>query len=147
MEKNELAPADSLQAYRQLMAAINKGKPSDQDLRQLRRLLNGNEALVRRFVGGFLDQAQLVQGNLAACIDKKKWIAYEMLVRQSQVLRQDLGHESASGLEKLLIDHVVTCWLRLHLAELLHTTNAYDSPFSAEREYQERLLSTVQKRS
>ena len=46
-------------------------------------------------------------------------------------MRQDLGYEEASALERLLIDQVVLCWLRMSHVELHHTAMSNrDTPLS-----------------
>ena len=54
-------------------------------------------------------------------------------------MRQDLGYEEASALDRLLIDQVVLCWLRLHYVEFHHTA-------ISNRDHWERKLSATQRR-
>ena len=63
-----------------------------------------------------------------------------------QALRDELGYKQASSFERLLIDHVVLCWLRLNYVEFAYTGMKIDSMPTPRADYWERKLSTAQQR-
>lgn len=61
-------------------------------------------------------------------------------------MRDDLGYKDASELEKLLIQHITLCWLRLAMAEA-HSSLAYENDVSlAVATFHEKKLTACQKR-
>ena len=55
-------------------------------------------------------------------------------------LRENLGYDVSGGLERLLIDRIVVCWLRVQQAEHLQTArDSEGSSFAASRYYDRRL--------
>ncbi|TXH45899.1 MAG: hypothetical protein E6Q97_30665 [Desulfurellales bacterium] len=62
------------------------------------------------------------------------------------LMRTDLGYESANALERSLIQHVVLCWLRLHDCELRYHMAMGDNPTLAQGGYWEKKLSANQAR-
>ena len=79
------------------------------------------------------------------------WIATTPLRREAvkvgqEARRRELGYDTASPLERGLIEHVVLCRLRLDLAEQAYSrATAQDHSFAL-GEYWDRLLSAAQRR-
>lgn len=48
----------------------------------------------------------------------------EMFTRECKEMRQRLGWAEATEIERMMIEHIVICWLRFVYAELLVSTNA-----------------------
>jgi hypothetical protein len=48
----------------------------------------------------------------------------EMFTRECKEMRERLGWAEASQIERMMIEHIVLCWLRFVYAELLVSTNA-----------------------
>ncbi len=61
-------------------------------------------------------------------------------------LRRSLGEPDVSPMERLLIDQVVICYLRMNLTEQYYENAMTDGCSLAARSYWERKLSTVQRR-
>lgn len=61
-------------------------------------------------------------------------------------MRDELGFENASALERSLIQHIVLCWLRLHDCELRYHMMMGDNPTLAQGAYWEKKLSANQSR-
>lgn len=55
-----------------------------------------------------------------------------LLLAGLDILKKELGYDSASGLEKLLIDHILTARTRLYWVEHRHTERIYESSLSLE---------------
>jgi hypothetical protein len=63
-----------------------------------------------------------------------------------ETMRHDLGHQHAPMLERVLIDHVLTCWLRLQNVELRYTSVTRESHTLDLGSHWERRLSAAQRR-
>ena len=61
-------------------------------------------------------------------------------------MREELGFPQASALERLLIDRVILCWLRLHHVEFHYTAVLENSIPLPRANYWERRLSAAQHR-
>jgi hypothetical protein len=80
----------------------------------LRRLLDENPAVWQRY-GDLAEQAELAWLNLACGTN---FALRESLTRRLAQLRAELGGETASPLERLLVDRVVAGWLQTHHADV-----------------------------
>jgi len=67
----------------------------------------------------------------------------KLMVDRFDQVRQDLGYEHSSVVERLLIDQVALCYFSMNLAEAEH---ALIKATSAERTYREQRLSAIQRR-
>lgn len=64
----------------------------------------------------------------------------------SAKLKAELGYDDAPEVERLLIQHLIVCWMRMQEVEW-HYQNRMDGHYSAsERDYWERRLSATQRR-
>jgi hypothetical protein len=68
----------------------------------------------------------------------------EALLRQLQVLREDLAGSKVSPLEKLLVDRIVCCWLLLYYAETCYH-QAKDMTIT-QGEYHQRRIDRLHRR-
>jgi len=95
-----------------LLDRANHGDPAA--LPYLRSLLESQE-YVDTFCGNMALEVQeaLVQRHSRASV-----IVREALLRQLQIMRNELGGSYPEPLERLLVDRVVLCWLHLHLLEV-----------------------------
>ena len=91
-------------------------------------------------------------GNLANQVEihlieffKHSQVVHITLGVYCKKLRTELGHEKATAIEKGLIDHIVLCWLRLHICELEYERSTRGVSL-AQADYWERKLSATQKR-
>lgn len=58
--------------------------------------------------------------------------ARALMLAEIDILEQELGYASATGLEKLLLDHILTARVRLYWVEHLYTYKVCESKFSLE---------------
>ncbi len=70
----------------------------------------------------------------------------EAIARRVARAKAALGYESATHAERMLIDHVVMCDVRLAVVELLHSTTLSGTYSIAQGDYWERRLTLTQKR-
>lgn len=78
---------------------------------------------------------------------KKFWLGYvtkASVMRGAELLKQELGFEDASPVERLLIEHSVLCHVRLGMVEHLYSRNTLGRMDIAE--HWERRLTLAQKR-
>jgi hypothetical protein len=65
---------------------------------------------------------------------------------QADELRDELGFKTAPALERMLIEHIVLCWLRLALNELQFSAVMQHGGTLAQIEHHQRRLGAAQKR-
>lgn len=70
----------------------------------------------------------------------------EALARRVARMRDDLGYRDAPELERGLIEHVVTCWLRMTQIEWRYSQVMAESISFAKADYWERHLTATQRR-
>jgi hypothetical protein len=77
------------------------------------------------------------------------WLGYitkETVRREAERIRQELGHATASPVERLLIDHAVMCHVRLGMVEHIYSRLLRNSYSVRDGEHMERRLTLAQKR-
>lgn len=123
-----------------LMRAVDKKKPAQADVDKLRQYLgknpDHNEALgnLARVIENAIVTSRFSSRTLAVGIEE-----------YCEHQRSELGYyDQASRIERMLIDNLIVCWLRLYDAELRFESKA--SLSLAEGLYWERKLSSCQKR-
>ena len=101
----------------QQMAEIaSKPKPTEEELAQLR------EALKERAVVDLLgDMSRRLQSRLVQSAYRYPGLAMAVRAKMEQ-LRTELAYEQGSPLEQLLIDHLVSAWVRLQTVEAGYQT-------------------------
>jgi len=115
--------------------------PDPADLLALRAMLEQHPGLWR--VAG--DLAHTAAMSIVAKMRAYPLVA-ESLKRGWDVMKDELGYQLASPLERLLVEQVVLCWLHLHVVELEYSglIGASLSPTLAD--HWERRLSAAQAR-
>ena len=129
-------------AFMDLLEKTNKERPKQEDVKALRKLLAEHPPLWR-VAGNLVVQAQ------AALIEK---VSAPEAMKVSiatglNAIRDDLGYQSAPTLERLLIEQVVMCWLRMNLTEHQYTNSVYSGSFThRDGHYWEMRLGATQRR-
>ncbi|MDQ5828097.1 MAG: hypothetical protein M3441_28615, partial [Chloroflexota bacterium] len=77
--------------------------------------------------------------------------ATSKFVRESQeraveVMREEYGHATAPPLERILIEQIIICWLRLNTLEIHYTTKTFESHTTETGLYWDRRLTNAQRR-
>jgi len=125
-----------------LIEKTDKEDPDPKDLALLRRAVREHPVLWD--VAG--DLAKTARDKIIKELSKSPFIR-EAVGAYKDHMRNELGHESAPMLEKLLIDQVVICWLRLYHVELLYSYVRSTALVTLEHgAYWERRLSAAQRR-
>jgi hypothetical protein len=70
------------------------------------------------------------------------------LIRAAQLreLRTKLGYDEATELERLLIERVVMCWLRLNLAEVSYSASVIGGATIREAEFKDKVVTRAHRR-
>jgi hypothetical protein len=135
--------ADAVAALEALVKRVNGPKPSRADLDTLREVLAMPKApggAVVTFLSGWsvLDHILDKWGGSAA--------ARIVMRADAERMAQRLGRDSAPPFERPLIDHIVTCWVRLQLVERDHVSNTAGAHSRDSGTYWDRRLSEAQRR-
>jgi hypothetical protein len=104
----------TIEHLRALIDRVNMVNPSIEDRQALQRFLRDNPDVVRRFHGG-------VEGVIryAALSSLVQNVAFEELILHgARKLRKELGIQTATPIERVLIENVVTAWVVLQATEV-----------------------------
>ena len=109
MRPNEPSEADRQAGQADLAQLLKRAEAGDRSvLPQLQRALDGNAALWR----GYGDLAAHAEASLAMLAAGPNPLLAESLKRKLAALKAELGGESPSALERLLIERVTATWLQ-----------------------------------
>jgi hypothetical protein len=125
-----------------LFQKANKDKPRPEDVRKLREALSQSPSLVE-YAGSMAIQSRQALLNST----KMTAAAREILDAGANHLAEELGYSNASKLEQLLIEQIVTCYLRLHLWEYIyHAQSGSENLRLSQVKDWESMIATAQKR-
>lgn len=124
-----------------LFHRVDADKPSQEAINDLRNLLSKHPELWK--VGG--DMAALAVDKVIRDIESQRSVR-ESIKAGFEAIQKDLGGMQATPLEKLLIENVVVCWLRMYTAELQFSNGMRGSVTLSQGMYWERRLSMTQDR-
>lgn len=141
-ERAQLA-RDAEQALHALVKRVNGPTPSRADLDALRDVL----AQPWNFGGAVLtvlDGAAIRDAIISSCAGSE---SSRLIMRaDADRLAKSLGRDAAPPFERPLIDHIVTCWVRLQLVERDLTATTAGRHSMPEGAYRDRRLSEAQRR-
>jgi len=127
--------------FNALLRVTDKEKPAPSDIVKLRDYLVRYPEFAQ-VTGDLAYQAKIqVIGNAMPTL-KGSAICVETVYEQ---MREDLGYTDANIAEKMLIENVCLCWVRLQITELRYEINMRDATL-AQGEYWEKKLTQNQKR-
>lgn len=107
---------DSFGRLRELIVKTNKTDAKEQDVKELRAYLDRNPKMWR-VVG---DLAQQAQARVLEVLNATPPLRVSLEVGLKQ-LREELGYKDSPAIERLMIDRVILCWLRMNLIEFDYT--------------------------
>jgi hypothetical protein len=125
-----------------LVKRTSKENPKPEDREALRRELASSPKLWR-FAG---DMARRALDEILADYAGESVFVLESIHQGLSEMRRELGYESAPMMERILIEQVLICWLRLNLLEKLHWTKTLESHSTETGLYWDRRLLTAQHR-
>jgi len=133
-----------LTTLRQKLQALdrcNADAPTDEDLAAARKLLKGSPDLWRVYG----DVCDMVTRNVISGIRAAAGVKESISAGREAMLHQ-FGYETAPLMERMLIDHILLCWLRLQLAEHRYTSFWQGDGSTELAMFWEKRLSAVQRR-
>ena len=133
---------EEYQRVRDLIEKTHKENPTAKDRAALRHALEESPKLWR-WAG---DVARVALDQVVMEHHEGSVYMIESLQRGLTVMRQELGYETAPLLERLLIEQILICWLRLNLLEAWHLKKTTESHTSEIGLYWDRRLSNAQRR-
>ena len=129
---------------RQLLAKVDTENPAPEDREALHAHLVKHGMTELAAVGNLAGHATSALIKTTHGHNYGFSVAVAARVRE---LRVELGHNSGSPLEKLLIENIVLCWLRVHDVELrIEAIRRAGSVTFEQGDYWERKLTLVQHR-
>ena len=126
-----------------LIDAVDMAEPDPVKVGELKKLLDDIPAFWA-FMG---DVNASVQKQLIERLHSGRSGAMAM-AKGIEIMRRDLGHDHAPPLERILIEHVLTCWLRMQDVEWRYSTKIGNGkPIAiSHADWWERRLSSAQRR-
>ncbi len=100
---------------REIVKRVDRDDPAPADLDALRALIC-EEPWVARLL---CDMANITNHKIINSMMTQA-LGREALLSQATLMRDGLGYKTASEIERGLIEHAVTCWLRLQKAEMVY---------------------------
>lgn len=120
--------------WRALVARAEQG--DTRALPALRAWLDANPE-VWQSTGDLARQCQ--QSLIHAMSGKDNLSLPEVYQRKLAQMRQELGWQTASPVEWLVIERLLTCWLHVHYMEAVYVQNLAAIPVQAQDSYQRRI--------
>lgn len=137
-----LSSAELVEGLRREIDAFNRENPDPELLARLRWALR-KAPVVAEIVGNLVTDVRekIITGLTTSRFTNECVKAYV------EHIANDLGHKSAPMLEKLLIDQVVICWLRLYHIDLIYSQAQLGGWMTIDQAaFYERRLSAAQSR-
>ena len=139
-EIEKLKKESSYQDITSLIKKTDKENPKPEDLAEMQRYLDDNSALV---VANSISRKALER---AVEICSTSALVRELYNRQIKEKQNELGIKTASPIEKILIEQVVICWLRLNHFEMIYSNKTAESHTFTSGIYWDKKLSSAQRR-
>lgn len=135
---------DEVAEMRAVFNAVEVDKPKPEDVQRLRDLLKKYPTMWT-YAGDLMQQAQhqAIQNVNAG---KQKTLLVESVEEGMQNIRRQLDYAGAPMLEKLLIEQIVTAWLRLGICEMQFSNRMGGELTLAQGDYWNRALDAAQRR-
>lgn len=138
----EIVIPPELTEFGELVLRTDKSNPKPKDVQALRRYLDQHRE-VWRVLG---DVAEFAYNRLVDATVGDQAALRESLQAGKQAMRDDLGYPQSAALERILIDQIILCWLRLYHVEFKYTEAQNGSMSLALASHWERKLSATQRR-
>jgi len=142
MDEKSLTSADSIARFHKLYKQVDRKKPSERDIQAFRKELEQVPDLWR----GLGDMCRQAEYRLIEATNLPR-SSQESLRVGMETMRRDLGHAAAVPLERMLIDQIALCWLRLSLVEAYQANHTSSGTIEiSQADYWNRALTSAQHR-
>ncbi|MCD9187266.1 MAG: hypothetical protein LUM44_12600 [Pyrinomonadaceae bacterium] len=131
---------EAIERYESLIKNTDKENPKPEHLAELKRYLDKNSALVRAN-----EMSEIAFNTVIKAISKSA-LMQELTRRQISEKRDSFGYKDSSLIEKMLIDQVILCHLRLNFVETIYTGKLEDRHSLEHGIYWDKRLNSAQKR-
>lgn len=138
----EIANKTTSEETRRILNAANREKPDEADKKALQKLLDEKPELWQKAA----DLVDSVQKSILNPNIFKTFLSRESYKRKLAELRDNLGWQTASELEKILIEQVCLNWLRINLLEITHQAETYADHTTETELYWDKRLNSAQRR-
>jgi hypothetical protein len=139
MEEKKEATFDEIQA---LIKKTDKENPNPDNLKEMRRYLDNNSTLVQMNELSEMAYKKVIENFSNSALMK------ELLNRQVEEKRESFGYKTATIFERMLIDQVILCHIRLNNIEMTHTARLETGGSHSHNSglYWDKRLSSAQRR-
>ena len=104
------------QTLLQLHDLVQRGMQGDREVLPALRTFLDTEPALWKEVGTFVAEVERTWMQLLTGEDL---VAREILLRQLQALKEEVGGPTSTPLERLLVDRIALCWLQVQQADLV----------------------------
>jgi hypothetical protein len=125
-----------------LLKATNKKSPTVEDKRLLGEHLAENPKLWQHIT----DLSGKVRDNILSSLASESFLVRESYRHKLAAMRDNLGWQTASEVEKILIEQVCLTWLRLNFIEIVHREKTRESHTIEWGNHWDKVLDSAQKR-
>lgn len=126
----------------ELLDAVNKPNPSEADKQALREMFKEHPEIWQATA----DLSAKVEDKIISDACSTSYAAKQAFRKKLAVMRDNLGWQTASEMEKILIEQVCLNWLRLNFLEDIHYTKTTGSHSSEHGVYWDKRLNSAQRR-
>lgn len=123
-----------------LIQKTDKENPKPEDLAEMKRLLDNNSIVLE-----IKEMSERAINSVLKSISTSA-LNQELMSRQIGEKRDGFGYGNSSVIEKMLIDQVILCHLRLNYLEVIYTAKFENSHSLDHGIYWEKRLNAAQKR-
>lgn len=125
-----------------LLQATNKKNPTEEDKQRLREHLAEYPQLCEVIA----DLSGKVRDNILSSLASDSFLVQESYRQKLAAMRDNLGWQSSSEIEKILIEQVCLSWLRLNFIEIVHREKTRESHTIDWGIYWDKILDAAQRR-
>ena len=126
----------------ELVKNTHKDNPKPDDLAELRRFFDEDPELWRT-TG---NMARRTLDHLLRTYYSQSAYLRECVSRRVKEMREQLGYEESSPLERILIEQILVCWVNLYVLEINSATKLCESHSTETGLYWDRRLTGAQRR-
>lgn len=126
----------------ELFKSVNKSNPSDADKQALREYFKENPEVWKATA----DLPTKVEDRILSDACSTSYAAKQAFRKKLATMRDNLGWDTSSGMERILIEQVCLNWLRLNFLESLHYSKTSESHSTETGLYWDKRLTSAQRR-